>query len=331
LAIDGSIILVDRRHAQNAADTSALAGALAKIQAQESMSELEARVPMRVAALDRAGSNGYANDLLTSTVEVYTCDEVDASCPAPYAGDSDYVQVIISSHVKTFFAGVVGIQQMNNRVQALALADDDDSGPLFDGSAIVALAPTGKGCDGEFIVGGSGTVTIKGGGMFVNSNNTVDNLSSTTCGAFVQDGCKTTLDFIDGGGIVSVGNINLNKNCVTNLEGPMVEGVPQIDFPPDMTLPAPDECGVAGKIKVIDSDTVKIYPGYYDNIPPKAAGKANIVMQPGNYCVDDFKVSSKTEVSGSDVFIYILSGGAFDFSGGVMELDASNADPYRGY
>ena len=214
LAIDSSIILVDRRHAQNAADTSALAGALAKIQAQETMSEFEARVPMRVAALDRAGSNGYANDLLASTVEVYTCDETDASCPAPYAGDSDYVQVIISSHVRTYFAGVVGIQQMNNRVQALALADDDDSGPLFDGSAIVALAPTGKGCDGEFIVGGSGTVTVKGGGMFVNSNNTVDNLSSTTCGAFVQDGCKTTLDFIDGGGISSVGNINLNKSCI---------------------------------------------------------------------------------------------------------------------
>ena len=116
-----------------------------------------------------------------------------------------------------------------------------------------------------------------------------------------------------------------------NLEGPMAEGVPQIDFPPDMALPAPDECGVAGKIKAIDSDTVKIYPGYYDNIPPKAAGKANIVMQPGNYCLDDFKMSSNTEVSGSDVFIYILSGGEFDFSGGVMELDAPNIDTYRGY
>ncbi len=30
LAIDGSIILADRRHAQNAADTSSLAGAMAK-------------------------------------------------------------------------------------------------------------------------------------------------------------------------------------------------------------------------------------------------------------------------------------------------------------
>ena len=262
LAIDGSIVLADRRHAQNAADTSVLAGALAKIQAQESVSELEARAPMRLAALDRAESNGYTNNLITSTVEVYTCDEVDASCAAPYAGDSDYVQVLITSHVNTYFAGLIGIPQLHNRVQALALADDDDTGPMFDGNAIVALAPTGKGCDGEFIVGGSGTVTIKGGGVFVNSDNTVDDLGSTTCGAFVQDGCKTTLDFIDGGGITSVGNINLNKNCSGNLEGPMQEGVAQIDFPPDLVLPQPDECDITGKVETIDADTVRIYPGY---------------------------------------------------------------------
>ena len=51
LAIDGGMSFSDRRHAQNAADTAALAGALAKINAQETMTELAARVPMRVAAL----------------------------------------------------------------------------------------------------------------------------------------------------------------------------------------------------------------------------------------------------------------------------------------
>ena len=222
LAIDGGMAFSDRRHAQNAADTAVLAGALAKIQAQrpvseggQSLSDVDARVPMQIAALDRAMENGYTHNLVTSTVEVYTCDEVDlgASCATPYAGDSDFIQVIITSHVDTFFAGIIGIPQLHNRVQAIARADDDDSGPLFDGQAIVALAPTGKGCAGEFIVGGSGTVTIKGGGMFVNSDNTADDLDSTTCGAFKQDGCKTTLDFIDGGGITSVGNINLNSNC----------------------------------------------------------------------------------------------------------------------
>ena len=98
LAIDGGIAFSDRRHAQNAADTAALAGALAKINAQKTMTEYAARTPMRIAALDRAEDNGYIHNLVTSTVEVYTCDEIDigATCAAPYAGDSNYIQVIIT-------------------------------------------------------------------------------------------------------------------------------------------------------------------------------------------------------------------------------------------
>jgi hypothetical protein len=341
LAIDGGMAFSDRRHAQNAADTAALAGALAKIQVQrpvseggQGLSEVDSRTPMRLAALDRAQENGYSHNLLTSTVEVYTCDEVGlgASCAAPYVGDSDFIQVIITSHIDTYFAQLIGISQVHNRVQAIARADDDDSGPIFDGSAIVALAPTGKGCDGEFIVGGSGTVTIKGGGIFVNSDNTLDDLDSTTCGALKQDGCKSTLDFVDGGGIVSVGNINLNSNCSDNLEGPMEEGADQIDFPPDLELDEPAECEISGKI--VNNSAMKtstIFPGSYDNIPPKAASESNIVMQPGNYCINDFKISSKDNVSGNDVFVYVKPGGSFNLSGGVMTLDAPDTGAYKGY
>jgi hypothetical protein len=338
LAIDGSMILTDRRHAQNAADTAALAGALTYIRECEvsgcdTQGKIEsAKALMELAALDRADSNGYTGDLLRSQVDVYSCDDAAATCPAPYSGDPDYIQVIIHSHVDTTFARVLGIPQMHNRVEAVALADDDDTGPLYDGSAIVALAPKGKGCDGEFVVGGSGKLTVKGGGMFVNSNNTADDLSSTTCGAFKQDGCKTTLDFIDGGGINSVGNINLNKTCTDNLEGPMVEGVSPVAFPPEIEIPLPDECGISGKVtNDKDSNTSSLQPGSYDNIPPKDAKQDNIVLQSGVYCVDDFKVSSKVNVTGSDVFIYIKPGGSFDLSGGVMKLDAPDEEPYKRY
>ena len=111
LAIDGSKILADRRHAQNAADTAALAGALAKVKPQTDGSGTV--IPWKLVAEERAESNGYTNNLITSSVEVYTCDEtsVGADCPAPYSGDKakDYVQVIITSHVNTFFARVLGI------------------------------------------------------------------------------------------------------------------------------------------------------------------------------------------------------------------------------
>jgi len=338
LAIDGSIALADRRHAQNAADTAVLAGALTYIrECEKTGCDTEAEVILAKAAMDhdargRADSNGYSGDLLRSQVEVYTCDDPDATCTAPYTGESDYMQVIITSHVDTTFAQVIGIPQMNNRVQAIALADDDDTGPLADENAIVAYAPHGKGCNGEFIVGGSGTVKIKGGGIFVNSDNTADDLSSTTCGALKQDGCKTTLDFIDGGGINSVGNINLSASCSGNLEGPMVEGASPMEFPPDIAISVPDECEDNGTVfNDKGSKTSTLSPGSYDNIPPKDAKEENVVLQPGNYCVNNFKVSSKVNVYGEDVFIYIKPGGVFDFSGGTITLDAPNEGDYKGY
>ena len=339
LAIDGGIAFSDRRHAQNAADAAAYAGALGKINPLPELGS-DPVLSMQYLATDRAYSNGYGNNPVRSTVEVYTCDDENASCESQYVGDPNYVQVIITSHVNTFFAHIVGVSQVHNRVQAVALAVEYSSEPLYDENAIVALAPTGKGCDGEFIIGGSGSkddeakIHIKGGGIFVNSDNTLDDLDSTTCGAFVQDGCVTELDFEDGGGITSVGNINLNKTCPEKLEGPMVEGVEQVEFPPKLVLPPPDECEKSGEISNNSgTKTSTLKPGYYDNIPPKAAAFDEIILQPGNYCLSNFQVSSKVNVTGSDVFFYIKPGGSFDFSGGEMTLSAptDEKDTYRGY
>src|SRR3990172_4999758 len=90
LAIDGSMVLADRRHAQNAADTAVLAGALTYIRECEESScdtpgEIaSAKAAMEIDALNRAGSNGYTGDLIRSEVEVFTCDDADAVCTAPY-------------------------------------------------------------------------------------------------------------------------------------------------------------------------------------------------------------------------------------------------------
>src|SRR6266536_857936 len=65
LAIDGSAKYSDRRHAQNAADASALAGALSKVHHQPGDPAWD------VVALNRALENGYDRDLVTNDVEVY--------------------------------------------------------------------------------------------------------------------------------------------------------------------------------------------------------------------------------------------------------------------
>src|ERR1041384_2398959 len=77
LAIDGSIKFSDRRHAQNAADTAALAGALAKSTAERgSLSDSPIACPnaspsptcqaILDAAKERATENGYDGDLVRS-------------------------------------------------------------------------------------------------------------------------------------------------------------------------------------------------------------------------------------------------------------------------
>ena len=85
LAIDGSMVFADRRQAQNATDSAALAGAFAYVKECEvtgcdCLGEIsDAKAAMQIAALDRASSNGYSSNLICSEVFVNTCDDPDAS------------------------------------------------------------------------------------------------------------------------------------------------------------------------------------------------------------------------------------------------------------
>jgi predicted DNA repair protein MutK len=78
---------------------------------------------------------------------------------------TEYVQVIITSQVSTYFSSIVGVSQLTNRVQAVTRARPPQA--LFNGNAVVGLAPTA--CKAvEFQ--GNAQMTITGNGLFVNSN-----------------------------------------------------------------------------------------------------------------------------------------------------------------
>jgi len=350
LAIDGGMAFSDRRHAQNAADTAALAGALAKINAQETMTELEARVPMRVDALDRAEDNGYTHNLVTSTVEVYTCDEVGlgATCAAPYAGDSDYVQVIITSHVDTFFARVIGIPQVHNRVQAIALADDDDSGPLFNGESIIALSPECQSPD-NFIVEGTADITVSGGGLFINTEDPACGFKcDTNAGSITGDITTAGGELLDG----------MSTNCAENLTGTLDEGggdpiefevyfeklglkvpPPECDSPVGTYTNQPAGYNPGFTYPGYPTEPVTVlHPGYYLKFPPdkeQPLGKLNdrIILEPGTYCVGEVLRWNQPTfyLIGEDVTLYIRAGYSFDFNGGVIDIDAPDSGPLAGY
>jgi uncharacterized membrane protein len=128
LAIDGTAIFSDRRHAQNAADTAALDAALAKIRNNDWEAE----------GLARAASNGYNDNGSTNKVEIYS-----PPFDGPYQGNQEYIQVTIRSDVQTTFARVIGFNKATNRVQAVARASVPKATSWFNGHALVSVM---KGC-----------------------------------------------------------------------------------------------------------------------------------------------------------------------------------------
>jgi hypothetical protein len=350
LAIDGGAKFSDRRHAQNAADTAAMAAALAKVNAltnNVSDNSPTTNAPttcpppsgvlpspvceaLQLAGLNRAQSNGYNNNLMSNTVNIYS-----PPISGLYAGNRDYVQVIVTSTVNTYFARVIGINQTRNTVQAVVYTRK--GGPLFPGLAFVQYKPTGYGCPGEFIVGGSGMVIVEGGGIFINSNNPGNN----NCGAFTQSGCNTQLEVRHAGGITAVGDIALQSTCPEKIISPsMTEGAVPVPFPPEPITPPP-ECAV-GTLGYVQNNypvpgTSTLWPGKYDKLPPQAATGSRVIMKPGNYCVFDLvKVTNSTDLlEGQDVFIYIRydpnRAAPLSIQGGTVRLDAPDEGDYQGY
>ena len=330
LAIDGSAKFSDRRHAQNAADAAALAGALAKANA-ESAGDDAATVwaELSTAALNRADDNGYDGNLVSNVVEVYS-----PPISGPYTGKDLYVQVIITSYVDTFFSKVLGIAQTQNIVQATALAGK--GGTIANGASVVSMNPNpncsagGGSGGGSFDVGGNGEIHLSGGGMFVNS--------SASCG-YSQTSCSVLLTMDSGAGISSAGSA-INQACGTPV--PQTTSAEQILIPDEIVYPdKPAECGMAAPSPTNNppgSDSWTIYPGYYTDFPQAGliGNNKEITMSPGVYCVDgDVHWSGATFdlLDGtSGVTIYITNGHDFSLSiNSPILLDASNSGDYAGY
>jgi hypothetical protein len=270
--------------------------------------------------------------LVSNTVEVYS-----PPISGQYSGDQSYVQVIITSHVKTFIAQVIGINQTQNTVQAVALANK--GGKLFDGASIVSLNPnpncsSGAGSGGGSVdVGGNGWINLDGGGIFVNSN--------ASCG-YSQSSCSVTLQMSSGAGISSAGS-NIDQSC--GIAAPEDQTKAQVVIPDEVYMPPrPPECSqtaAAPHLEGIDSNGVqewRIYPGYYTDFPQAGliANNKHIILNSGVYCVDGnvhWSGSTFKELEGtSGITIYITAGHDFSLSiNSPITLDASKSGDYKGY
>jgi len=290
LVVDGGAAFSDRRHAQNAADTAAYAAALAKIRGDDWVTQ----------GLARAEDNGYPNNGQESTVHIH--------CPpenGQYAGNIEYVEVIIESVVKTTFARVLGREQLNNRVEAVAHVTPARIAPLYDGAAMVSLKPDGR---GAFRSHGTNSVSIIGSGIFVNSEN--------GC-AFEQVGTsRIDTPF----GIEVVGGICMNGSITPATS--ITVGEDPFPYPPANLPPEPTCSGDA-----IQNGNSLSAGNWVGTFPPRGVA----YLQPGIYCVDGtFMVNANDILQGDDVLIFMRSGNVHWDGNAQINLSAMHSGPYAG-
>ncbi len=281
LAVDGGSVYSDRRHAQNAADTAALAAGLARIR-QSASDPADA---WRTAGFQRAANNGYPQNPPNSVVTVNLCSDTGVTCtlPATIGGvatdPSQFVKVTITSIVRTYFAPVVGIREITNGVEAIVRAIPTEETHFFNGAALASTMPSCKypGWPNDpFVVGGSSTTTITGAQLFVNANcdpdpDIVSNLSST--GSLTADE-----------GICLAGSYDPNNiNGVSPM--PINHCSPQQDWTKYSYPDVDSLCADMGAGQVQDIGGTKYaFPGNYSGtFPPGQAGTLKIMR--GLYCL----------------------------------------------
>lgn len=286
LAIDGSRVFSDRRHAQNAADTAVLAAALGKIRADPPETGDAAA---EAAGLARAGNNGFDNT--NSAVEVNNCAEpnLDPPCQGLPAGanPAEYFQVVIRLTTKTTFARIIGRTEVPSIVTAVARADIGELGPVGGDAAISAMSPH----DEKAVYGhGNFTLDIINSGIFDNSDHGCAFTTSGSAGSYSVD---TAFNVVGGH----------CQNGFPTLNGP-VQDAAQIPYPPPINIPTPSI--TCSGDSVYDGVNRTYSPGNHTNLN---IPNGTITFGPGNHCFyGGVTISGNTNIIAFNANFLIASG-----------------------
>lgn len=257
LAIDGSRVYSDKRHAQNAADTAALAAALAYQRGND----------ISLAATDRATSNGYDSGASSDVTVIITDIAAGTTkCPGKTAGKE--ITVTILSYVDTTFARVFGRSKVTNAVTATTLSCGFYLKPLLNGDAVVGLNTQTSNAGGSTcpIDSGNGDWYISGGGVFANG-------CAESHKDFVLDSNRC---------LTSVGNANVSTPCIQHTA--------QLPYPDTaIAIMPPNPCdGTPGDIGITPaSGTTTFENGVYCISDMDALDKKDIVLNNATLYVTD--------------------------------------------
>jgi len=272
LAIDVGFGFGDRANTQRAADAAAIAA----------IDALEAGRPVAQVVKtgeDWASANGYVDgsDGATVTVNVPPLE-------GPYAGNVEYVEVIISKETDTYFASVFGQDLWDISVRAVGGGAAPLTAAGTDAS-IVSLNPSA--CKSVEI--GASATLVSEGPIMINSD----------CASFAAEFSCSAVCKAEGG-IESVGGVLKDNKCkpctVTNI-GHFADPLAAVLPPCFLNSPAP--CQDVGALTVRNGTPAN----------PQLMSDSNFDLQPGIYYggIEYNPGTSRTMAPG----MYVIAGGGF--------------------
>ena len=290
LAIDGGMVMMVRKRAQNSADAAAMAAALA-------LSNGNTRSEAYQIARDTATRNGFPDD---------ERNDIEVSNPPTrgvYIGDDNYVQVVITTTLDSNFAHFVYDGPVQNTI--LATARIIPSSNIFAGNAIAATSPGA--CNALWLSGNSMDLSVAGGNIFSNSTGTAAN----NCDSGLQSGSTDLALSMSDGQIVAVGEFD-EQDTTLGIDPGITEGAAQIPLP---SVPSPDCSTMTTRTfdrhAPPDADgIIRLRPGRYTN-QIRILGD-NWELRPGMYCLEDGMVIQGGTVTGGGT---LMPDGTIDGSG----------------
>jgi Flp pilus assembly protein TadG len=314
LAIDGGMVFSDRRHSQNAADASSLAGAGAAALSLEDNGVNYANwndcanpnIPLAqqaavTAAVTRAGANGF---VITSPIANRHGVETECGVQDNGGWEDRYIDITtdISSTTRTNFAQVFYGGRLINNVAAVTRVRPRT--PLAFGHAIVAL--NREDCQGNqngVIFGGSADVSVNGGGVFSN-------------GCLGGNGGAFNVE-VTNGSVVYVEDLDPPGNPPGTGLDPNIE-----PNPAQVPSPLPSGAYYVAPPDCTPGDDVYIHNTTYNGTTPLEPGLHCFYAQP-----NAIKINAGTTLNATGVTLYVVNGGVTINGGATINLSAPPPDP----
>jgi hypothetical protein len=277
LGMDGGRLMDERRHGQATADAAALAAANDLYQNWWTNHGTDPSNTAQAAALAIAAANGYANDGTTSVVTVNAPPTSGA-----FAGQANYVEVIVEYHLAQSFAAVFTGQVLTVRARAVAVGQPSKIGLLM-------LQPTGAGT----LVNKAVALVVLNEPVIVNSSDAAA-YNQAGIGVVVATSFQVTGNYVNPGGAIILGRIQTGVQ-------------PTPDPLRNLTAPNPASYSVqsAAPLKINSILPTVLQPGVYQG-GIQISGASIVTMTPGVYIMQGggFQVSGLSTVIGTSVMIY---------------------------